>query len=217
MSQSIFITGIGTSVGNTLVSAIVAEALEADYWKPIQAGIENGTDTEWVHSSVSNSKTRIHPESYKLQFPASPHLAAQKEGISITLDKIYSDYTKIISYQNDPGGCLVIEGAGGLMVPLNQNEFVIDMVQKLGCKLIIVSRNYLGSINHSLLTALAATQRGIPVCGWIFNDHFLNYEHDIVAWSGYSLLGAIPFTSHPDKAFVRQQAALLRAQLVNII
>ncbi len=217
MSHSIFITGIGTGVGKTLVSAIVAEALEADYWKPIQAGNENVTDTEWVLASLSNSKTRIHPESYKLQFPSSPHIAAEKEGISITLDKIYSDYTQIISRSNGAGNCLVIEGAGGLMVPLNQNEFVIDLVGKLGCKLIIVSRNYLGSINHSLLTAAAARQRDIPVCGWIFNDHFMSYEQDIVGWSGYPLLGVIPFAMQPDKAFIRQQAALLRAQLVKIL
>ena len=143
---SYFITGIGTDIGKTLISAIMAEALHADYWKPVQAGYEDGTDSEWVREMLTNKTSVVHEESYKLKLPASPHIAAYEEGIEISLDKIVDD--KPVT-----DNTLIIEGAGGLMVPLNENEFVIDLIKKLDATVIIVSKNYLGSINHSLLTA----------------------------------------------------------------
>ena len=88
MCEPIFITGIGTGVGKTLVAAIAAEALEADYWKPIQAGFDEGTDSEWVQAHISNTKSSIHPEVYKLKKPASPHVAAREEGLTISVEKI---------------------------------------------------------------------------------------------------------------------------------
>ena len=147
--QPIFITGIGTGVGKTIVSAIVTEALQADYWKPVQAGFMEGTDKTVVRDLLSNHTSRVHEEVYKLKLAASPHIAAREENIEIDLEKIYRDYSQLL-ISNDH---VVIEGAGGIMVPLNEREFVIDLIKILDAKVILVSRNYLGSINHSLLTA----------------------------------------------------------------
>ena len=208
----IFITGIGTGIGKTVVSAIVTEALQADYWKPIQAGFEEGTDSELVKSLISNTKTTIHPEVYKLKMPASPHIAARKEGVEISLKRIV---------ENSPHAPLgdggIIEGAGGIMVPLNDKEFVIDLIEKLKAKVILVSRNYLGSINHSLLTASICKQRGIEVIGWIFNNQYLDYENEIVEWSGYPKIASIPWAEKIDKAFVLQQAELIKEGLLKCL
>lgn len=209
--RPIFITGIGTNVGKTVVSAIVTEALQADYWKPIQAGFNDGTDALEVTSLISNSQTIIHPEVYKLALPASPHIAARQEDIIINIEHIANCQPSTINRQ------LVIEGAGGIMVPINDTEFVIDLIEQLKVKVILVSRNYLGSINHSLLTANICKQRGIDVLGWIFNDQYLDYEHEIVAWSGYPKIGSIPFVEIVDKAFVIAQANSIRLSLQQLL
>ena len=224
--QPIFITGIGTNVGKTIAAAILCEALEADYWKPIQAGFNNGTDTQFVQSVISNKKTIVYAETYKLKLAASPHIAAKEEGVEIILDKIYNDYLRIINNQqliinnqlpelqtknsNLKAQTLIIEGAGGLLVPLNKNKFVIDLIKKLNAKVILISRNYLGSINHSLLTAAICKQHNINVAGWIFNDQYLDYENEIVQWSGYKKIAHIPFEKNIGKEFITQQATALK-------
>jgi dethiobiotin synthetase len=198
----LYITGIGTEIGKTVVAAILAEALQADYWKPVQAGFANGTDSEWVESVLSNTNSRILPEVYKLSMAASPHLAARAQDISISLNAIEDAYAAIGSQRR-----LIIEGAGGLMAPLNEDKFSIDLAKLLNAKLILVSRNYLGSINHSLLTAAACKAYGLKVAGWIFNDEYLNYEEDIARWSGYPVIASIPWTTRVTKDFILQQAA----------
>ena len=205
-TDKIFVTGIGTGIGKTVVSAILVEALNADYWKPVQAGYEDGTDSEWIKSVVSNKETRIHNEAYKLKLPASPHIAARSEQQKIDLD--------FIRQQMPAAKQLVIEGAGGLMVPLNEDEFVADLVIKLEVPVVLVSRNYLGSINHSLLTAQACKAKNIQVMGWIFNDHFMNYEEDIVRWSGFPRIASIPFNDKADRQFISTQAKALRNKLM---
>ncbi len=209
----IFITGIGTNVGKTVVSAIVTEALNANYWKPIQAGFEDGTDAEFVRSVLPNEAAVIYPEVYKLQMPASPHIAARAEGKELKLELIKNFYHSSIN-KNIP---IVVEGAGGLLVPINNTDFVIDIIEALQAKVILVSRNYLGSINHSLLTAQLCKARNIEVLGWIFNDQYLQYEQEIVEWSGYPYLGSIPFANKLDKAFVEEQASLLKASLSSLL
>jgi dethiobiotin synthetase len=214
MVHPIFITGIGTGVGKTIAAAVVTEALQSDYWKPVQAGFEEGTDSITIRQLVSNTQTRIHPECYKLQLPASPHIAARQEGMTIDTELITSKYKEISSAQLPFASCpLVIEGAGGIMVPLNEQEFTGDLIAKLQARVILVSRNYLGSINHSLLTAAYCKAKGLDVAGWIFNDQYLSYEQEIVAWSGYPSLGSIPFTERPDPVFIREQATLLQPSL----
>lgn len=188
LNPHFFITGTGTGIGKTVAAALVAEAIGADYWKPVQAGFEEGTDTEWIKSVLTNGPDRVYPELYKLGIPASPHISAREEGIQISLEKIREAYHE----QIDPQKPLVIEGAGGLMVPLNEKQFVADLIRELGCRVILVSRNYLGSINHSLLTAQICQMKGLPVAGWIFNDRFMDYESEIVEWTGIPSLGSIP-------------------------
>ena len=185
--KPIFISGIGTDIGKTLIAAIITEALKADYWKPVQAGYDPGTDSQFVASLISNSDTVIHPETYLLKLPASPHISAQKENRRIELQKIAEELSAM-----DKKRPLIIEGAGGLMVPLNDKEFVIDLVKMLNARLVLVSRNYLGSINHSLMTAAVCRNYGLEVAGWIFNDQYLNYEHEIVQWSGFPALFSVP-------------------------
>ena len=201
--RPVFITGIGTGVGKTLVSAIVAEALGAYYWKPVQAGFDEGTDAEWVGARIGAG--RVLPELYKLRMPASPHIAAREEGVVISLDRI-------VEALPSPRP-LVVEGAGGLFVPLNDGEFMVDLALRLDATVILVSRNYLGSINHSLLTAEACKVRGVRVAGWVFNDHYGHYENEIAGWSGLPVLGSVPFRDGPDAEFVRAQALLLRQGL----
>ncbi|MBN9381721.1 MAG: dethiobiotin synthase [Chitinophagaceae bacterium] len=205
--KPLFITGIGTDVGKTVAAAIVTEALGAVYWKPVQAGYDQGTDTEWVAERLSDPRT--FPETYKLALPASPHIAARQESIVISLDTIAAAMP--------PGRPLVIEGAGGLMVPLNEGEFVLDLIKKLDARVILVSRNYLGSINHSLLTAAVCKTHGLDVAGWIFNDQYLHYEQEIVQWSGIPVIGSVPFAGQPDAAWVRQEAERIAPALRRIL
>jgi len=200
VSKPIFITGIGTDVGKTVVAAIVTEALGAVYWKPVQAGFSDGTDTEWVAGRLS--RPRVLSETYKLALPASPHIAARGEGIVISLDRIAEAMPA-----DRP---LVVEGAGGLLVPLNEKEFVLDLVKRLDARVILVSRNYLGSINHSLLTASVCREQGLDVAGWIFNDQYLDYEREIAAWSALPIIASIPFMQDPDGAFIAEQAQRIR-------
>lgn len=205
-----FITGIGTGVGKTLAAAILTEALGADYWKPVQAGFDEGTDRQWVQERVSNTQSVFHPERYMLKLPASPHIAARQEGIRISMATIRESLP-----QTDRP--LVVEGAGGLLVPLNEQDFMADLARELDASLILVSRNYLGSINHSLLTAEVCRQRGLPVKGWIFNDRYGNYEAEIAGWSQLPVLGQIPFSATCDAAFVQQQARLVAPQLQHLL
>jgi len=209
MQQPIFITAIGTDVGKTIVSAIITEALQADYWKPVQAGFYDGTDALTVKDLISNNKTIIHPEVYKLSLAASPHISARIEHVKVDLDLINKTYRKLEIGNRR----LIIEGAGGLMAPLNENEFIIDLIQKLNARVILVSRNYLGSINHSLLTATICKQKNVDVIGWVFNDQYMDYEEEIVQWTGLPKIFSIPFTENLTKEFARAQAEKIKASL----
>lgn len=161
-----FVTGIGTDVGKTIVAAILTEALEADYWKPIQAGDLDNSDTKKVKNLISNTKTRLHKEAYALTKPMSPHAAAKIDDVEIGLDKI-----KIPETANK----LIIEGAGGLMVPFNNNQLILDLIKKLSIPVILVSQHYLGSINHTLLTINVLKSNNIAITGIIFNGE-KNFE-----------------------------------------
>jgi dethiobiotin synthetase len=178
----LFITGIGTDVGKTIASAIIVESLEADYWKPIQAGDLDNSDSHKVRSFVSNDKSQFHENSYKLNTPASPHLAAELDGITINLKQITEPKTN---------NHLVIEGAGGLLVPLNDKDSVVDLIQK-DYKVILVSRHYLGSINHTLLSIEALQNRKIAVAGIIFSgDENKATEEIILKRTGAKFIGRI--------------------------
>jgi dethiobiotin synthetase len=153
-----FVTAIGTDSGKTLASAILCEAFHYDYWKPVQSGLPRDSDT--IQQLVSNSKTHIHPETYLLKTPASPHAAAKIDGVEILLDNFILPKTS---------NKIIIEGAGGCLVPLNTKHFVVDLVSYLKCEVIVVANLYLGSINHTLLTIEALQKRNLPIKGIIFN------------------------------------------------
>jgi dethiobiotin synthetase len=208
--EKIFVTGIGTGIGKTFVSAILAKALEADYWKPVQAGFLEGTDSEWVANMLKDTGSVVHPEVYRLAKPASPHIAAREEGITIDIKKICSQ----IPANNRN---LLIEGAGGLLVPLNNSTFVADLIKEMGAKVILVSRNYLGSINHSLLTARVCREMQLPVIGWIFNDQYLDYEEEIVQWSNFPRIASIPYSENINGTFINSQAAAIRKHLKELL
>lgn len=152
-----FVTAIGTDSGKTVISAVLCKALNADYWKPVQAGTPTDSDTVRKLAGVA---TTIHKEKYLLQTPASPHAAAKIDGVTICV----SDFQI-----PEHSGKLIIEGAGGCLVPLNDNEFVIDLAKHFDAKIILVANLYLGSINHTLLTYEALKGRGLSTCGIIFN------------------------------------------------
>lgn len=203
--MKLFITGISTDVGKTIASAIITEALEADYWKPIQAGDLDNSDSHKIHNYISNDKSVIHENSYKLNTPASPHFAAEKEGITIDLKNIIEPKTK---------NHLVVEGAGGVLVPLNSSDFVIDLVQS-DYKIIIVSRHYLGSINHTLLTIEAIKNRGFTIAGIIFNGNENKAtENLILNYSKIKFIGRINDEPYFDKNVIAEYADLFRENIL---
>ena len=170
--RKIFVTGIGTDVGKTIVSAILTEALQADYWKPIQCGSLELTDTERVKRLVESNQSVFHPEAYRLYTPASPHYAAEIEDVKINWGKLKLPETN---------NTLVIEGAGGLMVPFNlKGETMLDIAKNMDSEVVIVSRNYLGSINHTLLTLRVLRDSGIKILGLIFNGEPNPSSEDVI-------------------------------------
>lgn len=205
--MKLFITGIGTDVGKTIASAIITEALEADYWKPVQAGDVEDSDTHKVKRYISNDKTVFHPNSYLLHTPASPHLAAELDGITIDLKKIKEPKTK---------NHLVIEGAGGLFVPLNDKDSILDLIQP-DHKVIVVSRHYLGSINHTLLTIEALKQRNITIAGIVFNGAEVKSTEDVILRrTGIKMLGRIEDEPYFDKNVILEYADAFRENLAGL-
>ena len=203
--MKLFITGIGTDVGKTIASAILTQALEADYWKPIQAGDLDHSDSYKVKQFISNSTSQIFENSYKLNTAASPHLAAAIDGITIELQYIKEPKTK---------NHLVIEGAGGILVPLNDSDCIIDLIKK-DYKVIMVSRHYLGSINHTLLTYEALKNRNIPIAGIIFSgDENKATEEIILKKTGGKFIGRIDNEPYFDQNVIQYYADKFRDNLL---
>lgn len=201
MNNTYFITGIGTGIGKTVVSAILTEKLKADYWKPIQSGDLEISDSLFIKHLVSNTQTVIHPEKYRLGQPLSPHLSAKLDGVHITTAAIKTPRTN---------NHLVIEGAGGLMVPLNDHELIIDLIKALKAKVIVVSQNYLGSINHTLLTLETLKAHQVPVEGLIFNGTANpDTESYIENYSKVKVIGKIPKLSIIDKESILKAGQFL--------
>jgi dethiobiotin synthetase len=205
--MKIFVTGISTDVGKTIASSIIVESLEADYWKPIQAGDLDNSDSHKIKSKISNLQSKIFENSYKLNTPASPHLAAEIDGITIDLKEIKEPETE---------NHLVIEGAGGIFVPLNETDTIIDLI-KPDYKVIVVSRHYLGSINHTLLTIEAIRNRGFEVAGIIFSgSENKSTESLILNKTGIKSIGRIDEEPYFDQNVIREYAELFRDNLLNL-
>ena len=201
MRKQFVITGIGTDVGKTVVSAIVAEALHASYWKPVQAGDLDNSDSIKVQRWTEN--VHVLPEAFRLNQPMSPHAAAALEEIDISLEQLTLP---------ELDGNLIVEGAGGVLVPVNSNGLVFaDLFAHWKLPVIVVSRHYLGSINHTLLTVELLKSRGIEIEGIIFNgEENLATEDIIVSISGVKKLGRIPIAAEVNQEFVLQEAEQLK-------
>ncbi|WP_337967753.1 dethiobiotin synthase [uncultured Flavobacterium sp.] len=203
--MKIFVTGISTDVGKTIASSVIVESLEADYWKPIQAGDLDNSDSHKIQSKISNLKSKIFENAYKLNTPASPHLAAEIDEITIDLKEIKEPETE---------NHLVIEGAGGIFVPLNETDTIIDLI-KPDYKVIVVSRHYLGSINHTLLTIEAIRNRGFEVAGIIFSgSENKSTESLILNKTGIKSIGRIDEEPYFDQNVIREYAELFRENLL---
>lgn len=189
MSKKYFVTGISTDVGKTVVSAVLVEHLKADYWKPIQAGDLDFSDTDKVKALVSNTKSKFFPNAYALKTPMSPHAAAKIDGVTIDVDKI-----KIPSTNNN----LVIEGAGGLLVPLNDEATILDIIPK-DAIVVVVINHYLGSINHSLLTLELLKQKGFTVNIVYNGDKNLASESIIESKTKLKVLSRVPYFENLSK------------------
>ncbi|SDI97162.1 dethiobiotin synthase [Chryseobacterium jejuense] len=159
--MKLFITGIGTEIGKTVCSAILVQYFKADYWKPVQSGDLHYTDSHKIKAWTDD--TLCHPETYRLKLAASPHQSARAENRQINLDDFQLPETQ---------NALIVEGAGGLMVPLSDDTFMIDLIEKLKLSTALVVRNYLGCINHTLLSIMALQQKNITLEYLIFNGNF---------------------------------------------
>ena len=178
------ITGTNTDIGKTVFAAALTQALDGCYWKPVQAGLDDGTDAQRVAALTGLSPDRILPEVWRLKTPASPHHAADLEGVRIDADALI------------PPPCdrpLVIEGAGGALVPLNPDVLFADVFARWGLPTIVCASTALGTINHSLLTLEALRSRGVPVLGIAFigaaND---SSEAAIARFGRVKRLGRLP-------------------------
>jgi dethiobiotin synthetase len=192
--KPLIVTGTDTGVGKTVVSAMLTLALDAYYWKPIQSGLTGHTDTVTVASLTGIAAERLVPERYRLRQPLSPHRAAELDGVEI-------DWQSIILPSIPQGATLIIEGAGGVLVPLTRGALQIELFARLGGPVIVVARTALGTINHTLLTIEALKRRSIPVHGTIFvGDAVPDTERTIAEFSGEKNLGRLPLLQRLDAA-----------------
>lgn len=197
--RKLFVAGIGTDVGKTVISAVLVEALKADYFKPIQCGSLEDSDTMWVRKLVENTQSTIHEEAYRLNGFMSPHAAAKEDGVKLEVNSIDLPDTE---------NTIIIEGAGGLMVPLNDREMVVDLIPHFDAETVLVSQNYLGSINHTILSVELLKARGIKIAGIIFNgDTVPETEEVILEYTGLHCLGRIKQEQNLNKEVISQYAA----------
>ena len=201
--KRIFVTGISTEVGKTMASAVLVEALQADYWKPVQAGDLEYSDSDKVRDLISNTRTVIHPSACALRTPMSPHAAADIDGVRIELQNIIPPKTD---------NHLIIEGAGGLLVPLNDSDTILDLIRP-DYEVVVVSRHYLGSINHTLLTVKALTDLGLNPFILFSGKEHPTTEAIIRSRSGLRVLGRMEEQAEFDKNVVRILAEELKPAL----
>ena len=190
MTRAIVITGTDTGIGKTVFAAGLAGALGGYYWKPVQAGTEDGTDSDTVARLSGLSPERILPEAYRLSTPASPHLAARLDGVEI-------DPARLALPEVD--GPLIVEGAGGALVPLTETLLFADVMARWQAPVIICARTGLGTINHCLLTVEALCARGVPLAGIVFigGAHEEN-ERIVPKLAGVPSLGRLPMLDRLD-------------------
>ena len=201
--MKLFITSIDTNIGKTIVSSIVCQALSYKYWKPVQSGDLLDTDSHKI--AKLSPTTFIYPETYSLNQPLSPHESANRDGVQIS----------IVNFKLPANENLVIEGAGGVMVPLNESgDMIIDIATIFKCSLILVVKNYLGSINHTLLTIKELNRRGFKNIGLVLvGDRVESSERIIQEIGECSIIANIPFEENIDEDWVNTQANNIRKPL----
>lgn len=196
MTRAIVITGTDTGIGKTVFAAGLAGALDGYYWKPVQAGIEGGTDSDTAALLSGLPAGRILPEAYRLTTPASPHLAARLDGVEIDPARLALP---------DVDGPLVVEGAGGALVPLTETLLFADMMARWQAPVIVCARTGLGTINHSLLTVEALRARNVSVAGIVFiGDPHEENERIVPELAGVRSLGRLPVLERLDAAMLGQ-------------
>jgi dethiobiotin synthase len=194
MPSRFFITGTDTGVGKTVTSALLCAALDALYWKPIQTGTREGTDTDAAIRMAQLPRSRTLPEKYRFAPPVSPHLAARRAGVRIDLQKIRLP-------RIDPGQNLIVEGAGGVLVPVNREQLMVDVMKQLGLPVLLVSRTALGTINHTLLSLAALRAAKLDVRGVILvGAKNQENRNAIELYGGVPVLGWIPPLKKLDRA-----------------
>jgi dethiobiotin synthase len=180
------VTGTDTSVGKTVLSALLVAALDAVYWKPVQTGASEGTDRDSVRAYAEIAEDRLPLERYRFDPPVSPHLAAREAGVRIDLENF--------DLPAGPAGRQwIVEGAGGVMVPLNERDIMRDLMQRIGFPVIVAARTALGTINHTLLTLAALREEHIPVYGVaLIGDENIENRRAIEYYGDVRVLGRIP-------------------------
>ncbi len=194
--QGFFVTGTDTDVGKTLVSAWLMTHLDALYWKPVQAGSEPETDSMTVRRLAGISADRILPEAYLLPEAIAPHEAARRAGVTIDMAKLEAPATDRL---------LIVEGAGGLLVPLTDTDYVIDLAAELHLPLILVARSTLGTINHTLLSIEALRRRGLPLAGVVINGPETPHNRAAIERYGeVNVIAEIPWLPELTRASLRE-------------
>jgi dethiobiotin synthetase len=197
LKKPLFVTGIGTDVGKTIVSAILCEYYKANYWKPIQTGKNIGTDNETLRELVSHSQFECYPEAFLLNEPLSPHVAAEMENKSIQLS-----FIELPTHHPN----LIIEGAGGILVPINyQNQTICDIIEALDCSVVLVVKEYLGNINHTLLSLKYLKMKNIDVKGLVYVGDALPKTAEIIEkMTGIKTLFRVPIFPLLNKESIRK-------------
>ena len=193
--KQFIVAGIGTEIGKTVASAILTTGLKANYWKPVQSGDIATGDAYWIRSWVPSAT--IHPSTYALTQPLSPHTAAEIDGVTIQVD----------DFQIPTDKTLIVELAGGIMVPLNDQQTNLDLIKHLNLPVILVSKNYLGSINHTILSYEILKQHGIPMAGIVFNGpENPSGEKFILNYTGLPLILRVNQESEINEAVIASYA-----------
>ena len=197
----LFITGTDTGIGKTLVSAMILAGLEGKYWKPIQSGLEEITDTEWVKEKTGLDESHFFSETYRLNKPLSPHASAEADGVHIELEKF-----KIP--QITQGETLIIEGAGGLMVPMNEKDLMIDLIKKCNVPALLVARSELGTINHTVLSINQMRHENINIYGVVMNGPKNSSNRDAIeAFGKVKVIAEIENIENINRKSLKEQFA----------
>ena len=190
-SKNFIVVGIHTGIGKTVCSAVMTEALDYDYWKPVQAGDLDASDSIFIKNHINTPLTKIHPEAYRLTQPMSPHAAAKIDNAEITLADI-----QLPSTSNG----LIVETAGGIMSPLSDSLVVLDLVKHLGLPVVLVTQDYLGSINHTLLSINIMRGANVPILGLVFSGEKVVTTRDYIKqYTGLETLFEIPLFERLDR------------------